>query len=347
MLEQLTHRSWVSGFCVVSCCALLMVFCRAAVAADEVGVMSPPAATSPATDNPKPENQPAPTAAPAPTATTPETIIDPGDLLSPGDLVRIRMEEDAGIMFEGLISAAGAVPVPFLGECAIARKSSADAAAGISAALTQSMYQKATISVTLVNKGQGKIFIYGAVRKPGAILMPTIGDITIIQALSYVDGLTSWATPEDAYILRRTKPGQKPQKIPLNLSQIFASATPMGENDVLLRNDDVVCVPGINGALYFSSDACEIMITGEINNPGIVSFSPGEQRTAMRAIFKSGGFSKFAKKDKVRIIQYGKNKERTEKKFNAIRIIDEGFLDEDVELNPGDMIIVPQKILNF
>ena len=346
MPKQMTNRFGFSGFHLFSCCVLLLVFCRTG-SAEEVGAMSPPSATEAPADKPKQEPQPETVTPPALPNSAPEAITDSGDFLSPGDLVRVRMEEDTGVLFEGLISAAGTVPIPFLGECSIARKSSTEAAAVISAALTQSMYQKATIAVTLVSKGQGKVFIYGAVRKPGAILMPTVGDITIIQALSYVDGLTSWATPEDAYILRRTKPGQKPQKIPLNLSQIFASATPMGENDVPLRNDDVVCVPGINGALYFSSDACEIMITGEINNPGIVSFSPGEQRTAMRAIFKAGGFSKFAKKDKVRIIQYGKNKERAEKKFNAIRIIDEGFLDEDIELNPGDMIIVPQKILNF
>ena len=317
-----------------------------APANDEVGVMTPPLMTDTVADKTKPESLSAKTS-PTTTPAAQDTAADTGDFLSPGDLVRIRMEEDAGVMFEGLISAAGTVPIPFLGECSIARRSSNEAAAAISAALTQNMYQKATISVTLTSKGQGRVFIYGAVRKPGAILMPTIGDITIIQALSYVDGLTSWATPEDAYILRRTKTGQKPQKIPLNLTQIFASATPMGENDVPLRNDDVVCIPGVNGALYFSSDACEVMITGEINNPGIVAFSPGEQRTAMRAIFKAGGFSKFAKKDKVRIIQYGKNKERTEKKFNAVRIIDEGFLDEDFEINPGDMIIVPQKVINF
>ncbi len=346
MLKQITYRVWFSGLHLFSCCALLLILCRAG-SAEEVGVMSPPATTEATADKPKQEHQPEKVTPPVMTNTAPEAVVDNGDLLSPGDFVRIRMEEDTGVFFEGLISAAGTVPVPFLGECSIARKSSTEAAAAISAVLTQSMYQQATITVTQVSKGQGKVFIYGAVRKPGAILMPTLGDITIIQALSYVDGLTSWATPEDAYILRRTKPGQKPQKIPLNLAQIFASATPMGENDVPLRNDDVVCVPGINGALYFSSDACEIMITGEINNPGIASFSPGEQRTAMRAIFKAGGFSKFAKKDKVRIIQYGKNKERTEKKFNAIRIIDEGFLDEDIELNPGDMIIVPQKVINF
>jgi protein involved in polysaccharide export with SLBB domain len=84
-----------------------------------------------------------------------------------------------------------------------------------------------------------------------------------------------------------------------------------------------------------------------VNTPGIVSFAPGEQRTAMRAIFKAGGFSKFAKKKTVRIIHYGKNKERTEKKLNAAKIMDEGILDEDVDLTPGDMIIVPQSTITL
>ena len=82
-------------------------------------------------------------------------------------------------------------------------------------------------------------------------------------------------------------------------------------------------------------------------NPSIIQFAPGEQRTLMRAIFKAGGFNKFAKSKEVRLIRYEKNKERIDKIYNVSKIIEEGYLNEDVELKPGDMVIVPQKMINF
>ena len=298
----------------------------------------PPAAT--------PAKPPAPAAETKPAA--PETANSYYyEILNPGDLIRVRMEEDATVGFEGLVSASGTIPIPYIGEVYVAGKSPEDAAKSVSAALAKDIYQKASISITLVTKAPGKVYVYGAVRKPGVVSMPPIGNLTVMQLLSYVDGLTSWASAEDAYILRRTKPSVPPEKIKVNLTQIMANYVPMSDTDIVLQPDDVFCVPGMNGGLSFSVDTCEVIAVGEVNAPGIVYFSPGEQRTLMRAIFKSGGFNKFAKSKAVRLIRYGKNKERSEQTINASRIIDEGFLDEDVELKPGDMLIVPQKIINF
>lgn len=286
--------------------------------------------------------------APAVTPTARSNVYIPYyESLNPGDLIRVRMEEDLNVGFEGMVSAAGTIPIPYLGEVYIATQSPAEAAKIISDALTKEIYQKASVTVTLVTKAPGKVYVYGAVRKPGVVQMPPIGTLSVMQLLSYVDGLTSWAAPEESYILRRTKASAPPEKIPVNLTQLMANYVPMSDNDIVLQPDDVFCVPGLNGSLSFSVDSCEVIVVGEVNAPGIVFFSPGEQRTLMRAIFKSGGFNKFAKTKSVRLIRYGKNKERSEQVINAARVVDEGFLDEDVELKPGDMMIVPQKIINF
>lgn len=309
--------------------------------------VAPTAAPTPATD-----------AAPAsPVAATPAATVKPAtatavpeareDTFGIGDLIRIRMAEDPTIGFEGAVSAAGTVPVPYVGEFLIATLTPSQAAKALSEAVRKDLYQQSTFTVTLITKAPGKIYVYGAVRRPGMVDMPPLGNLTVMQVLSYVDGLTSWAAPEDTYILRRTKRGEPPQRIPLNLTEIFANYTPLSDSDVALQVDDLICVPGVDGKLNFSADTCEIIIVGEIGSPGIIYFAPGEQRTLMRAIFKAGGFSKFAKSTAVRLIRYGKNKERTEQKINASRIIDDGFLIEDVELKPGDMLIVPQKIINF
>jgi polysaccharide export outer membrane protein len=108
-------------------------------------------------------------------------------------------------------------------------------------------------------------------------------------------------------------------------------------------------VPGIDGSTQqvMTTDESEVIVVGEVNAPGIILFAPGEQRTVMRAIFKSGGFTKFAKSKEVRLIRYGKDGSRSEQTINVSAVIDDGFLDQDVDLLPGDMLIVPQKMLNF
>jgi len=303
----------------------------------------------------------APSAAPASKTASTESALPPASAsvsskveqpekrLTPGDEVRIYMQEDPDVTYAGTISASGTVPIPFLGEFRIAGLTCKQAADALSKALCVDLYQRATVSVILTATAPGKVYVYGAVKKPGTVTFPETGRMTILQLLSAVDGLTSWASPEDAYILRRSlnKPNSAPQRIPVNLKEVLTSESP--DADVELQPDDVVFVPGLNGnaAQVMTADGCEVIVVGEVNQPGIVVFAPGEQRTLMRAIFKAGGFTRFAKDKAVRLIRYEKGGKRTEIKVNAYEIIEEGYLDKDVALEPGDMLIVPQKLINF
>ncbi len=259
------------------------------------------------------------------------------------------MEEDPEVTYTGKISASGTIPIPYLGEFPVAGLTCRQVEERLGKALCQDLYQKATIHCILTATAPGKVYVYGAVKEPGIVSFPETGRLTMLQLLSMVGGLTSWAAPEDTYVLRRKRntTDKTPQKIQVNLKKLLSTMNPSADFD--LHPDDAVFVPGMNGNTeqVMSSDACEIIVVGQVNQPGIVTFAPGEERTLMRAIFKAGGFTKFAKKSAVRLIRYEKNGKRDEKKVNASAIIDEGYLDKDVTLLPGDMLIIPQKLINF
>ena len=266
------------------------------------------------------------------------------------DSVRILMLEDPEVTFEGEVSASGSIPIPYLGEFQVAGLTPQQAGEDLGKALCKDLYQTATLSVILVRKAPqapGKVYVYGAVKKPGVVSLPENGRLSVLQLISEVQSLTNWASPEDAYILRSGTGETKEEKISVDLAKIFHAATP--ESNIQLQPEDVLFVPGMNGNTQgiMTADECEIVVVGEVVSPGIITFAPGEQRTLMRAIFKAGGFSKFAKDKAVRLIRYGKHSKRTEQKVNAAEIIDDGFLDKDIELKPGDMLIVPQKMINF
>ena len=270
-------------------------------------------------------------------------------LLSPGDLIRVTMQEDPEVRYEGEISAAGTIPVPYLGEFAVVGMTQEAAGEALGQDLCKELYQKATVSVTLVRKSPGKVYVYGAVKRAGVVPMPEVGSLTMLQLISEVDGLTTWADPDGAFLLRKTKPGASPERIEMKLTQLFSQAAPGQSSDIVLAADDIICVPGMSGSLYqfISADESEVLVVGEVKEPGIVTFAPGEERTLIRAVFKAGGFSDFAKTKTVRLIRQNRGEPKTEVLVDASAVIEKGELGQDVPLEAGDMIIVPQKLLNF
>lgn len=270
-----------------------------------------------------------------------------GTPLGTGDTIRMSMEEDSKVAFEGEVSIAGTIPLPYLREVHVVGKTAQQAEAHIAERLTEKLYQTATVTVVLIRKKPGRVYVYGAVKKPGIVDLPLNGELTVLQLVSEVQGLTSWAAPDRSYIMRRGEPGQPAEKLPVDLKRVFGEAAT--EVFLPVQAGDVFFVPGISGSSQqvMTADTCEIIVVGEVNMPGIVLFAPGEQRTAMRAVFKAGGFTKFAKDTKVRLIRYGSDDERTEETIDINAVVEEGFLDRDVDLRPGDMLIVPQKLINF
>jgi len=213
----------------------------------------------------------------------------------------------------------------------------------------QKLYQNATVSIVLVSRGPGSIYIYGAVGQPGAYPIPQFGQFTILRLMLLCGGLSGWADPRNAFVYRYSDDTGNVERISLDLSAILASAIPYSERDMVLRDGDIVCVPGLNGELFsfMVMEDREVIIIGEVRSPGPVTFQAGEPRTVMRAIFKVGGFTQFAKKNQVRIFRYEDNGERTERVINAEEILDKGLLHKDVDLKPGDVLLVPQKKINL
>jgi len=267
-----------------------------------------------------------------------------------GDSLRIVMREDPEVAYSGKVSAAGTVPIPYLGEFPVAGLTPDEAEKELESALKDDLYNKATVSITLLKKALGRVYVYGAVQEPGVVEIPNAGGLTILQLVVEIGGLTRWAAPGEAFILRRDRMGEAREKISLNLDTMFDSAVPGSESDIKLQANDIVCIPGRSGGLFqfLSVEDAQVYVVGEVKSEeSIVYFSPGERKTLFRAILKAGGFTKFAKKNAVRVIHYTDDGKKEEKVVDASAIVEEGELQNDIKLQPGDMVIVPQKRVSF
>ena len=265
-------------------------------------------------------------------------------LIELGDTLQISLKEDASFHFQGPVGEGGQIDVPYLGERVVAGRSIESVQQELEQALEVDLYWDATVSVRILGHAPASIYVYGAVKEPGLVEMPNLEQLSISQVLATVKGLTTWADLENAYIIRKSPQGAE-EKIPVNIRERLLE--PAGEP--VLQSYDQLFIPGLNGSgegSLLSSDPMEVIVVGQVGAPGVIKFAPGEGATLMRAVFKAGGLTRFAKGDAIRLVRYS-GKQRSVELVDLEIVIEEGFLDKDRELLPGDMVIVPQKFINL
>ena len=89
-----------------------------------------------------------------------------------------------------------------------------------------------------------------------------------------------------------------------------------------------------------------VFITGEVNHQISVELRPNQEMTLMQAIVEAGGFSDFANKRKVRVIRKAAGASKPTV-VDVTKIINQGRTDLDIALQPGDVILVPVRLINF
>jgi polysaccharide export outer membrane protein len=85
-------------------------------------------------------------------------------------------------------------------------------------------------------------------------------------------------------------------------------------------------------------NSLKIYVVGEVNNPG--EYDLLSYMDVLQAIAKAGGFTMYAKRNKVEIIRtFGGQKIKT--RFNYSQVVRGKNLQQNIPLKPGDVIIVP------
>jgi protein involved in polysaccharide export with SLBB domain len=124
----------------------------------------------------------------------------------------------------------------------------------------------------------------------------------------------------------------------------------------------------------------KIYLTGQIRSPGVMELMPGDDVTLSQAILRAGGLADFANKREVRVVRkkagviaptpeavkaakrkepgwiarnvFGKKKDTSNDSTDTIvvdlvEILENGHLERDPVLQVGDLIVVPERLINF
>ena len=92
-----------------------------------------------------------------------------------------------------------------------------------------------------------------------------------------------------------------------------------------------------------------VYIWGQVHNQGALEIEVNENLTAGKAILRAGGFADFANKKKVKVVRGNLDVDGKKQSFdlNMEQILEEGKIENDIVLQPNDLIIVPSRLVNF
>lgn len=117
------------------------------------------------------------------------------------------------------------------------------------------------------------------------------------------------------------------------------------EKELYRRATVVIAVELVNKSRVVG----KVYVTGQVRNSGGYEIPADETFTISKAILKAGGFVDFSDKRNVRLVRSTGPGSQTKKTItvNVMEIWEKGRTDRDIVVQPGDLIFVPARLVNF
>ncbi|MEY3690168.1 MAG: hypothetical protein RIT37_1730 [Bacteroidota bacterium] len=256
-----------------------------------------------------------------------ETPIDPKQyILGPNDILTVFIapilyKPEVPSHIDIPVSPDGRIIIPGIGAIQIGGLSLHEAEILVSAEVMK-ILKSPSVSLTLRKMRTFKVFIRGAIRKPGII--PATPADRVSEIIDRAGGLMYDASMRKITITRSTTSAQT-QTIPVDLHDFFYKGDKSG--NPFLNGGDVIFVPAQSSNLTFE-------VSGEVGKPGIFEFKEGELLSS--ALISAGGFLETAIIDSIEISRFNVD-DRTIKTWFV------KSTDTDITLESGDRIAVRKK----
>jgi len=177
-----------------------------------------------------------------------------------------------------------------------------------------------TVIVKGVNSFKVYVLVNGSGPQSGAFTLRR--ETTLLQFLAQIGGINN-IDLEKSYILRENK------KIDVNLVDLIEK-NDLSMNIKLLPNDTIFIHDNYDG---------RITVVGQVKDPKTINYRKG--MTVLDVILAAGGFTDFASQNGTKVIRK-KNGKNEELKIKMKDIIENGEVNKNILINPGDIVIVPK-----
>ncbi|MGJ8651407.1 MAG: polysaccharide biosynthesis/export family protein [Opitutaceae bacterium] len=235
------------------------------------------------------------------------------------------------------INGNGELLLPLVGSFPAEGKTSKELAHEIKVKLEQEFFHRATVVIMQreEDRNRGRVTVIGEVKRQGEQLIPVDSPLTLSQAIMQSGGFTLYADQGKVSVVGA---GQDEARIEIDIGTMLSQGN-LSQDPVLLSGDSVI-VPRADQA------NSQVYVLGAVNSPGLYSIL-GSKFTLSQVILMADGFTRFARKTKVRLITTDESGEKKEIEVNVGKILDGGDRAEDPVIKPGDMVIVEEKMISF
>jgi len=208
-----------------------------------------------------------------------------------------------------------------LGDVSVSGQTPANLQSSLSVSLKE-LVKNPIVTVTVKDITNSKVYIFGGGVKAGVYDLSR--RTTLLQLLCTI-GEIKTADLKRSYLKRNGK------KIREDFYQLFVTGE--SEDDPILESGDSLFIPLLMDKNVF--------VLGGVNLPKAIEYRDG--LTVMEAILESGGFTKFASQNDTQIRRKEANTEVTIP-VRVKDIINDGKMELNVKLKPGDYIIVKESM---
>ncbi|MCI0485549.1 MAG: polysaccharide export protein [Blastocatellia bacterium] len=309
---------------------LLLIFCLAfsTSVAGQTPQESRPRQTEPPAakdDSPKSDREPS----------SPKAIFASSDdyLIGPNDVIEINVMDAPELSGKHTVSAAGFIPLRFLGDLEVKGKRPADVAKIIAEGLRGDYLKDPHVTVTVAQSNSRSFFIQGSVRSPGVYQM--MGKVSLFKLITTAGGLSDNHGPI-AYIIREVEsagPSEDglPEYVMLeaNISGLLKGHF---EQNMLIEPGDLINIPPTD--VFF--------VGGAVAVPGQFPLRPGI--TLRQAISLARGMTFEASKSNAKIFREDSKTGQQKEISVDIGAVMDGKKD-DILLQANDLIVVPSSRL--
>jgi len=292
--------------------------------------------------------------APDPARNNPMESLDDKKPIAVGNLLEFRVLEDLDeepdprgeannpqrvAMNRLQVSDSGEVEHPYFGRVMAKGKTHRQLAEEIKKILERpdGLYYQATVLISLATSGvsRGKVYISGAVGKPGPFDIPVNENMTASKALSSVGILEDRAAIQQIKLIRKVPEGAPPpEPVVINLDEIRRGVT---ASDRVLEPEDQIIVPAV-------TSRGQVSIAGNVAQVGNYPI-PLDRELTVKDVIVQAKFGDFADKRRVKLFRKGEKGEPME--IDMVKILETGEEENNPVLQDGDHIFVPKRLFNF
>lgn len=91
----------------------------------------------------------------------------------------------------------------------------------------------------------------------------------------------------------------------------------------------------------------KVFLSGDVKTPGAQPIPAGEKLTVSAAIVKAGGITQFGDMRKVKVTRKSKDGKSETFIIDVKAVLEQGRLEQDMELRDGDYVLVPRRLFSW